>query len=218
MYSPAHFEEHRSEVLLDLIRQHPLAAIVSAGPDGLVADHIPLLHEPAAGSAGKLIGHVARSNPLWQAPPDREHLILFQGPSAYISPNWYATKAESGKVVPTWNYAVAHVTATIRAFHEPEALLELLGKLTDRHEASQPRPWRVADAPPDFTSKLLASIVGIELRILRMQGKWKVSQNQSAENRAGVVAGLRDMAADGAQDMATLVEGFDPAKRREKPA
>lgn len=205
MYCPAHFEENRPEILLDLIEHYPLATIVSSSQGRLVADHIPLLYAPINGAVGKLVGHVAKSNPLWQALPDQEHLLIFQGPSTYISPNWYATKASTGKVVPTWNYAVVHVTATLTAFHDPNDLLPLLYKLTDRHEAAQPHPWSVADAPTEYTERLLTNIVGIELHISKMQGKWKVSQNQPQANKRSLVAGLGSLASEAAGQMAQFV-------------
>lgn len=208
MYSPAHFNESRPDILRDLMGQHPLATIVSDSGTGLVADHIPLLHEPGTGPHGRLIGHVAKANPLWRAPPEREHLVIFQGPSAYISPAWYATKAETGRVVPTWNYAVVHATATLTAFHDRPALLALLEKLTDRHERRQPKPWKVADAPADYVERMLESIVGIALQITKLEGKWKVSQNQPAANRRGVAAGLAAEGGDDAAQMARLVEKF----------
>ncbi len=206
MYCPTHFAETRLDVLLECIEQFPLATIVSSGQSGLVADHVPLMYEPASGTAGRLVGHVAKNNPLWRAHPDQEYLLIFQGPSAYISPNWYATKPVSGKVVPTWNYAVVHVTATLTACHEPDALLAVVTKLTARHESAQAIPWRVADAPPEFIENLLANIVGVEFRILHIRGKWKVSQNQPLENRRGVVAGLRALSSESADHMARLVE------------
>lgn len=206
MYCPASFEEQRPEVLQQLMADHPLATIVRHGEDGLVADHVPLLHMPCADGHGHLIGHVARANPLWRARPDEELLLVFQGPQTYISPNWYATKSEGGKVVPTWNYAVAHVHATLCAVHEPEAVLEILTQLTRRHEAEQPHPWQVADAPADFTRKLLDSIVGVRLHIRRMQGKWKVSQNQPETNRASVVSGLIGQGGNTAVAMAEMVQ------------
>ena len=205
MYCPAHFQEDRVEVLLDLIARHPLATIVANDGAGLVADHVPLLHEAVADGPGRLVGHVARANPLWQAPPEREHLIVFQGPSAYVSPNWYATKHDGGRVVPTWNYAVVHVHATLTVIEAPERILPILEKLTDTHESGLATPWRAADAPADFTQRLLGSIVGIELAITRMQGKWKVSQNQPASNREGVAAGLDTLGSDASQVMASLV-------------
>lgn len=208
MYCPAHFQEDRPEVLTALMSQHPLATVITQGPAGMCADHIPLMFEPVAGTHGRLIGHVARNNPLWQCDPAQELLVVFQGPSAYISPNWYATKAEGGKVVPTWNYAVVHAHARLRALPAPEEVLDIITRLTDRHEAEQPHPWQVADAPADFTQRLLGNIVGIELSITRLQGKWKVSQNQPEANRLSVAAGLRQAAGEGAEPMAGWVSGL----------
>lgn len=212
MYCPTHFEEQRPEVLQQLIASHPLSTIVRLGPEGLVADHVPLLHVPAedASGHGHLIGHVARANPLWQVPPDESLLLVFQGSQTYISPNWYATKAEGGKVVPTWNYAVAHVHATLAPMQEPEAILNILTQLTNRHEAAQPHPWQVSDAPAEFTHKLLGQIVGIRLDITRMQGKWKVSQNQPAANRASVVTSLSTSDRQESHAMSDLVRRFNP--------
>ena len=205
MYCPAHFEEQRPEVLRQLIADHPLATIVREGEDGLEADHVPLLHEPCVHGHGNLIGHVARANPLWQADPAQELLLVFQGPQTYISPNWYATKAEGGKVVPTWNYTVVHVHAALTPVHEPDALLDILEQLTRQHEATQPHPWQVGDAPADFTHKLLEHIVGVRLEIRRMQGKWKVSQNQPDSNRAKVASALSASTDSVSQAMATLI-------------
>lgn len=205
MYCPAHFEEQRPEVLHQLLALHPLATIARLGADGLVADHVPLMHVPSTGGHGQLIGHVARANPLWQVQPDDEVLLVFQGPQTYISPNWYASKAEGGKVVPTWNYAVVHVHATLSPVHEPEAVLEILERLTHRHEAQQIHPWQVSDAPADFTHKLLSHIVGVRFDIRRMQGKWKVSQNQPEANRSSVVAELLQHGGGANVAMAELV-------------
>ncbi len=206
MYCPAQFEEQRPEVLQQLMAEHALATIVRQGENGLVADHVPLLHMPCADGHGHLMGHVARANPLWRACPDEEMLLVFQGPQTYISPNWYATKSEGGKVVPTWNYAVVHVHATLSAVHEPEAVLDILTRLTRRHEVAQPHPWQVADAPTDFTRKLLDNIVGVRLQIRRMQGKWKVSQNQPEMNRASVASGLTALGSETAATMAEMVQ------------
>jgi transcriptional regulator len=206
MYCPAHFQEDRPSELLRLIAQFPLATIVHHGADGLTADHVPLLFQTTPGGMGKLVGHVAKHNPLWQVPSDQELLVVFQGPSTYISPNWYATKHEAGKVVPTWNYAVVHAHCTLHAIHDPEQVRQLVTQLTDQHEASQAHPWRVADAPRDYTDKLLANIVGIELHVHRMQGKWKVSQNQPRQNQQSVVQGLLAEGADAQTQMASLVQ------------
>jgi len=208
MYCPPHFEECRPEVLSQLMAQFPLATVVTHNEHGLQADHIPLLHQPAPGTCGKLIGHVARANPLWQCGPEQELLVVFQGPSSYISPNWYASKADGGRVVPTWNYAVVHAHARLKAHHEPQAILDMLTLLTHRHEATQPHPWQVADAPAEFTNKLLTNIVGIELPISQLQGKWKVSQNQPAVNQHSVIRGLREQGDAAAFLMADLVKTF----------
>jgi transcriptional regulator len=210
MYCPPFFKEDRPEVYISLIRQYPLATIVRNTTDGLEADHIPLMHAAVPGSPGKLIGHVAKANPLWQSAAAEKLLVVFQGPSAYISPNWYATKKEAGKVVPTWNYAVVHVHCTLTAIHDSEQVLGIVSTLTDRHESSQEHPWRVADAPADFTNQLAGNIVGIELAINRIQGKWKVSQNQPAANRASVVRGLLAEGGELAAQMARLVDLHGP--------
>ncbi|MFO0387639.1 MAG: FMN-binding negative transcriptional regulator [bacterium] len=204
--SSNHFVERDTAALRGLIAQFPLACLVASTPDGLVADHVPLLHEPGSGAYGKLIGHVARNNPLWQYPPEQELLVIFQGASRYISPNWYASKKEGGKVVPTWNYAVVHAHCTLSALHEPEAILPILERLTHQHEAGQAHPWKVSDAPEDYIERMLNSIVAIELSIHRMEGKWKVSQNQPAKNRQSVVEGLLAQGDDESVLMAQLVQ------------
>jgi transcriptional regulator len=206
MYCPSHFQEDKPAALVGLIEQFPLATVVYHGADGLTADHIPLMYEASPDGLGKLVGHVAKSNPLWQVEPEQELLVVFQGPSTYISPNWYASKPEAGKVVPTWNYAVVHAYCTLSATHEPVQVLGIITALTDKNEASQPHPWRVTDAPAEFTEKLLGDIVGISLQIKRWQGKWKVSQNQPEQNRQSVVQGLRSEASDAQSQMALLVQ------------
>ena len=208
MYCPAHFQENSPAALAELIEAHPLGTVVRNTSDGLVADHIPLLFQSVAGSKGKLIGHVAVNNPLWQTEPDQELLVVFQGPSTYISPNWYATKAEAGKVVPTWNYAVVHAYCSLKAIREPSKVLAIISELTDHHESKQAHPWRVGDAPSDFTERLLHSIVGIELTINRIQGKWKVSQNQPKANQQSVMAGLQSQGSDSQNQMASLVKAY----------
>lgn len=205
MYCPAHFQEDRLPELITLIEQFPLATIVCNGPSGFVADHIPLMYEGRLGASGKLVGHVAKNNPLWQLSAGQELLVVFQGPSTYISPNWYATKHDGGKVVPTWNYAVVHASCTLEAIHDPQQVLEIITKLTDLHEASQPHPWRVTDAPIEFTDRLVGNIVGIELKINHMHGKWKVSQNQPTPNQQSVVQGLLVEGSDAQTQMALLV-------------
>lgn len=205
MYLPKHYEVTNVEVLHALIDAHPLGAWVTTGEGGLAIDHIPFLVDATRGEFGTLIGHVARANPVWRSLADaRESVVMFRGPDAYVSPSWYPSKREHGKVVPTWNYAVVHAFGAARAIHDHGWLLALLERLTQRHEASRAEPWHVADAPADYVARQLDAIVGIELPIRRLEGKWKVSQNQPAPNRRGVVAGLR--AEPHGEAMAALVE------------
>jgi transcriptional regulator len=191
MYTPTAFKETRLEVLHRLIDEHPLGALVMHGDDGLDADHLPFeISAPRPGAPfGVLRAHVARANPLWQR-NEAGALVLFQGPSAYVSPAFYEQKAIDGKVVPTWNYAVVHAHGSLRAVEDPEWLLGLLERLTKRHEASRPAPWKVADAPRDFIEGLLKAIVGIEIVIDKLEGKWKASQNRAADDRARIAQGL----------------------------
>lgn len=214
MYCPTHFEETRPEILLDLIAQYPLATLISQQSSGLVADHIPFLHQPAAGTLGRLIGHVARNNPIWQTPSDQEILLVFQGPNTYISPNWYASKADSGKVVPTWNYAVVHAYGSLTTTECPEAILSILTRLTDTYETAQNHPWQVADAPAEFTANLLKQIIGIEITLTRLMGKWKVSQNQPPRNQQSLIQGLQATANPAALNMAELVAAFGETPAR----
>lgn len=196
MYMPAHFEETRSEVLQALMREHPLATLVTSSADGVVANHIPLEYDPEPAPFGTLRGHVARANPLWrdytQAPLAGEVLAIFQGPHAYVSPAWYPSKLEHGKAVPTWNYAVVHVRGPLRIVEDTQGLRAIVEMLTERHEAGRPHPWRVTDAPSDYIEQMLKAIVGIEMPIAKLVGKWKVSQNRSASDRVGVISGLTE--------------------------
>lgn len=209
MYCPATFEEQRPEVLQDLLAHHPLATMVHVGAQGLVVDHIPLLWRPDPDHAqGCLVGHVARANPLWQVDSEQTLVAVFQGPQTYISPNWYASKAVGGRVVPTWNYAVVHAHGHLRAQHDDRWKLALLNELTETHESTQASPWAVNDAPAEHITSLLKAIVGIEIPISRLQGKWKVSQNQPAANQATVVAGLRAAGSANQVAMAGLVKAF----------
>lgn len=191
---------------------HPLATLVHPTEEGLVADHIPLILEPAPQGWGRLLGHVASSNPLSRAEPGREVLVIFHGPSHYISPHWYASKSDGGEVVPTWNYVVIHAQCRQVTVTDPERLLATIEALTNQQERSSPNPWRVTDAPTAYTQRLLRHIVGIELHIHRLEGKWKVSQNQPAHNRASVVHGLRSLGTAAAADMAECVAARDQTR------
>jgi transcriptional regulator len=191
-----------------LMDAHPLGAWVLQGDTGMVANHIPFLLDRSQGPQGTLIGHVARANPAWRAlAAQTPSLVIFQGPDSYITPNWYPGKAEHGKVVPTWDYAVVHAHGVARAVEDPAWLLYMLERLTNRHEAAQPAPWKVKDAPRAYIDKLLRAIVGIEIRIERLEGKLKASQDEAREDRLGTVAGLRRSGNSNADAMANLVEG-----------
>ena len=207
MYLPAPFSETRTEVLHALMRARPLATLVTLAAGGLDATHIPLHLSPQDGPLGTLRGHVARANPLWrECTSGVAALAIFHGPDAYITPGWYPTKAQTGKAVPTWNYVVAHAHGALRAIDDRVWLRAHLAALTAQHEAASTQPWRIEDAPPDYIEKMIGAVVGIEITITRLTGKWKTSQNQVPENQAGVVHGLRERA--GADDlaMAALVE------------
>lgn len=211
MYSPAQFEETRPEVLQGLIHAHPLATLVTLSPDGLSANHIPLHFHADGSPLGCLVGHVARANPLWQdTDPATEVLAVFQGPDTYITPSWYATKQETGKVVPTWNYAVVHAHGRLLVHDDPMWVRRQLEAMTAQHEAARPEPWALDDAPREFTDRIMQAVVGIEIRITRLQGKWKVSQNQPAPNRATVIAGLQGSRDPALHAMATLVATHAP--------
>ncbi len=200
MYLPKHFAETDVGVMHELMRAHPLATLVTQGPDGLDANHIPLHLDAAAGPNGTLRGHVARANPLAaDTTVNRKILVIFKGPDSYISPSGYATKAEHGKVVPTWNYTAVHAYGELRLIDDADWLLAQLHALTAEHEGGLVRPWAVDDAPADYIGKLLGAIVGIEIAIDRLVGKWKVSQNQPAVNQESLIAAL-----DG-QPMAGLI-------------
>ncbi|AEF98538.1 FMN-binding negative transcriptional regulator [Methylomonas methanica] len=191
MYIPKHFEEPDISVMQALIRDYPLATLVTFSSDGLNANHIPLhLQADENVPYGCLRGHVARSNPLCREIPSTKVLAVFQAENAYISPSWYATKAQTGKVVPTWNYAAVHAHGALEIIDDAVWLRRQLEAMTAIHEAGLPEPWSVSDAPADFTERLLDQIIGIEIRVTRLQGKWKVSQNQPAENRNSVIVGL----------------------------
>ena len=191
MYQPPHFREDRPEVQHALMRAHPLALLVTFGEGGLTANPVPLLLHPEVGERGVLRGHLARANGQWRTfDPTVDCLAVFQGADAYITPSWYQTKRETGKVVPTWNYAVVQIYGRMAVIEDAAWLSEQVRALTDRHEADRPAPWAVSDAPEDFTRAQLKGIVGIEIAIARIEAKWKVSQNRPAADRAGVAEGL----------------------------
>ncbi len=196
MYSPAHFEETRLAALHALIAAHPLGTLVTHSDAGLAADHIPFeIGAPTAEAPhGTLRAHVARANPLWRQ-AGAAVLAVFQGPSAYVSPSLYAEKPVSGKVVPTYNYAVVHAHGVLRAIEDPAWILALLERLTAHHESARAAPWAVRDAPPAYIETMLKAIVGIEIPLDRLQGKWKLSQNRPPADQAAVAADCAGLAA-----------------------
>lgn len=207
MYLPAHFEECRPEALHALMRAHPLATVVTMSSSGLVANHLPL-HLGTGDDGGVVLqGHVARANPVWKdLVADTETLAVFRGADSYITPDWYPAKREHGKVVPTWNYAAVHAYGQLRIVDDPVRVREIVTRLTAVHEAPRARPWRLDDAPADYLEGMMRAIVGIELVVTRLTGKWKVSQNQPAANREGVIAGLEEDGSERARTMATMVD------------
>ena len=206
MYQPPHFREDRLEVLHALMRAHPLGLLVSGGPGGLMANPVPFLLHADMSERGTLHCHVSRANPHWrELQTVAECLVVFQGPQRYITPSWYETKRATGKVVPTWNYATVHAWGRPRVIEDTEWLRANVEALTRAHEGPRPTPWAVDDAPPEFVAAQLRGIVGIEIPIDRIEGKWKVSQNRTDADRAGVVAGLGDEDRKESAVMAALV-------------
>lgn len=191
MYNPKHFQESRPEVLGAFMRAHPFATLVSFGGDGLIGTHLPMLWDPEPGPHGTLTGHIARPNSHAKGAREGvESLAIFHGAQAYISPNWYPTKREHGKVVPTWNYVAVHAYGTLRIIDDAEWLRRLVTRLTDLHEGFSAVPWKVTDAPNSFIDQMLKGIVGVELALTRVEGKWKLSQNRPEPDQAGTIAGL----------------------------
>ncbi len=204
MYIPTHFEQPNIEAVHELMRSRPLATLVTLSSTGINANHIPLQFSEQPMPFGTLQGHVARANPIWNdLNSDIEVLAIFHGSDAYISPSWYATKQETGKVVPTWNYTVVHAYGSLRIIDDAAWVRNQLEALTNHNEAVFPEPWAVSDAPHDFTEKLIEAIVGIEILITRLDGKWKVSQNQPDKNQVSVIQGL---SASGQNDELTMAE------------
>lgn len=207
MYTPAHFDEARPELLHQLVRDHPLGLLVTLGAQGLDANSVPFLLDAEAGCPGVLRAHVARANPVWrEARTDVETLVVFQGPQAYVSPNWYPSKAENGKAVPTWNYITVQARGKLVVRDDAVWLRELVTRLTERHEATQPRPWALGDAPPDYIEAMLRAIVGIEIPLSSLRGKWKMSQNHPLANRDGLMRGLREKGDEQSLAVAAWVE------------
>jgi transcriptional regulator len=206
MYLPKQFEETRTDLLHRLIHERSFGTLVAMTTDGLSVDHLPFLLDEAAGSLGVLRGHVSRANPVVRATlADAEAVTIFQGPDHYISPSWYPTKRETGKVVPTWNYVVVHAYARLQLVDDQHWLRQHVEQLTARHESARNPTWKVGDAPEEFVAKLLGGIVGIEMRIVRLSGKWKLGQNRPPADRGGMVDGLLAEGASSAYALAGLI-------------
>lgn len=206
MYLPKHFKEDSLPALHRAIGEARLAVLITSGPAGIIASHLPMLLEPSPEPNGRLLGHVARANPQWRDhDAASEALAIFPGPEAYISPAWYATKKATGMVVPTWNYVAVHAYGRLEFFDDPVRLRSLVGRLTLRHESRRPAPWAVEDAPKDFIDMQLRAIVGFEMTIQRLEGKWKLGQNRSAADRAGAIAGLKEEGGPAEQAVAALM-------------
>lgn len=209
MYVPQHHDESDAGVLRALIQAHPLGTWVTQSDGELLANPIPFLFDPNRGAHGTLAGHVARANPVWHSfSKTISSLVIFQGAQSYITPSWYPSKHLHGKAVPTWNYAVVQAHGLPRAIEDRDWLLHHVTQLTDTHEAGQALPWKVTDAPPDYIDRMLQAIVGIEIPLTRLVGKWKVSQNRPQPDKLGVVAGLLAREDSTATAMAGLVQRY----------
>jgi transcriptional regulator len=210
MYVPPAFQENETAALHTAIRAAKLATFITSTAEGLIGTPLPMIFDAAEGPHGTLYGHVARANPQWKLAPIGDAMAVFMGPDAYVTPSWYATKRETGKVVPTWNYVAVHAYGPVEFFEDPARLLDIVTRLTNLHEAPRAEtgtePWAVTDAPETFIQSQLRGIVGLRMPITRIDGKRKMSQNRSAEDRAGVVEGLA--ASDSAVDRA--VAGLVP--------
>ncbi len=205
MYTPPAFREDDPASLRQIIRAARLATLVTATADGPVATPLPLFLDATEGEHGVLYGHLARANPQWTAPPIGPALAMFAGPDAYVSPSWYASKQEHGKVVPTWNYVAVHAYGPVEFFEEAGRLREAVARLTDLHEQDRAEPWSVEDAPAAFIAAQLRGIVGVRLPIARLEGKRKMSQNRPEADREGVAAGLRQSPRPSDREVAPLI-------------
>jgi len=206
VYLPNAFKEERVSVLHDAIRRASLATLVSLTGEGLIASHVPLLIDPEPAPYGTLLGHLARANPQARGAIG-DALAIFLGPDGYITPSWYATKRATGKVVPTWNYVAVHAYGPLEFIDDPVHARQHITQLTNRHEQGRATPWAPSDAPEDFVASQVRRIIGFRLTIKRLEGKWKMSQNRSVEDRVGAAAGLE---AEGKPGLAELIRSASP--------
>lgn len=210
MYVPPHFAEARPEELHRVMREHPLGMLVSHGPQGLDAEHLPFEFNPEGGPLGLLSSHVARANPVWQrCPTGTPVMVVFSSAQAYISPNWYPSKHQTHRQVPTWNYQVVHAHGSLSVHDDERTLRGLVARLTRHHEATETRPWKMGDAPPDYIDGMLRNIVAIQVHITALVGKSKLSQNKARADRLGAAEALQ---ARGQPELARLMrQADDPA-------
>lgn len=208
MYVQQKFQETRLNVLHALMQEYPLGAIITTQTSGIEANHMPFHLDTSVGPYGVLRAHMPRGNPLWKDTTGSAALVIFQGPQSYISPSWYPSKHAHGQAVPNWNYAVVHAYGPLKFIEDRDWLLANVTELTTTHESSQKLPWQVTDAPADYVDKLLTQIVGVEIPITRLVGKWKMSQNRPPGDRLGVAAGLSAKAGGAAHDVQALVSKY----------
>lgn len=200
MYLPPHFTEDRAEELHRLMAAHPLGALVTHSAAGLDANHLPFELDVTRGPLGTLVAHVARANPVWQSlPADADVMVIFRGAQGYVSPSWYPSKHETHRQVPTWNYEVVQAHGRLRILDDEKSVRGIVARLTRRHEAKEPRPWKMGDAPADYLTDMLGRIVGIEVELTRLEGKRKLSQNKDTRDQAGAIDALKQR---GALDLA----------------
>jgi transcriptional regulator len=210
MYVPKQFQEHRTDILIDAVRTIQLACVVTHNAGAYHATHVPMFVRSDNEGFALLEAHVARGNPHWEALAQPAHSIaIFQGPQAYVSPGWYASKQEHGKVVPTWNYIAVHAEGSLEAVGEDDWLASHLDDLTTANEADRPHPWAVSDAPDDYIAGMRRGIVGIRMRVNRLQGAWKMIQHRSAADRAGVVRGMEASGLTGAECVASVMRSLE---------
>ncbi|RJT37521.1 FMN-binding negative transcriptional regulator [Mesorhizobium waimense] len=218
MYQPPHFQETRQDILHGLVRAHPLGLLISNGTEGPVANAIPFLLDADIGPKGRLRAHLAKANPQWRLlaeSPASPVLVVFQGADAYVTPSWYETKRETGKVVPTWNYAIVQVRGMVKVIEDQAWLAQQIAELTASQEGSREAPWAVTDAPAGFIQSQIKGIVGLEIEITDISGKWKVSQNRPVADRVGVAEGLeKEAPSASAPDMAELVRTYGGIERQ----
>ncbi|MEI9421204.1 FMN-binding negative transcriptional regulator [Mesorhizobium sp. Cs1299R1N1] len=205
MYTPPAFRDDDKDSLMATIRAARLANLVTATADGPLATPLPLFLDETEGEHGVIHGHLARANPQWRVPAVGNGLAIFMGPDAYVTPAWYATKQETGKVVPTWNYAAVHAYGPVEFFDDADRLLEVVTRLTNLHEGARAAPWAVSDAPPDFIQSQLRGIVGLRMPVVRLEGKRKMSQNRNAADRAGVATGLATSERPSDREVSSLI-------------